>query len=82
MQIGLSFLSSSRSLLGLEVRKGMEPVGLDNKLHFQPTAIITIGLIFFYMDIIFDIGRPITMGEAMPDLEHLGKFDETDLNDN
>jgi hypothetical protein len=81
MQIGLSFLSSSRSLLGIEVRKGMEPVGLDNKLHFQPTVITTIGLIFFYIDIIFNLGKPITMSEAMPDLEHLGEFDETDFDD-
>ncbi len=81
MQIGISFLSSSRSLLGIEVRKGMEPVGLDNKLHFQPTAIITIGLVFFYMDIIFDIGKPITMSEAMPDMELIEGLDETDFND-
>jgi len=33
------------------------------------------------MDIIFDIGKPITMSEAMPDMELIEGLDETEFND-
>ena len=65
MQIGISVLSSSRSLIGFEVRKGMEPAELDGKLMFQRTAIFTIGFLFGYLDITFDLGQPFSFKEGL-----------------
>lgn len=65
MQIGISLLSSSRSLIGFEVRKGMEPTEHNQKLMFQRTAIFTIGFLFGYLDITFDLGQPFDFKEGL-----------------
>ena len=75
MQVGLSILSSKRTFVGIEIRKGMEPIGVDNRLHFQQTVIVSIGFVFFYLDFIFNSGKPITMKEAMPDFEEISGFE-------
>ena len=65
MQIGISVLSSSRSVVGFEIRKGMEPTEYDGKLMFQKTVIFTIGFLFGYLDITFDLGQPFDFKEGL-----------------
>ena len=65
MKIGISLLSSMKSLFGFEVRQSMEPVEGMSKLHFQKTVIITLGFIFFYVDMIFNNGKMIPIDTAI-----------------
>ena len=71
MKVGISLLSSMKSIFGFEVRQSMEPVEGMSKLHFQKIVIITFGFIFFYVDFIFDNGRMIPIEEAMSEFEKI-----------
>lgn len=59
MRIGISFLSQHKSMLGFEITKGIEPDEMDSQLVLQKNVRITIGLLFLYFDITFDLGHPM-----------------------
>ena len=73
MKLGISLLSSMKSLIGFEIRKGMDPQPTETKLQFQRTVIISLGLLFFYIDFTFDIGKPLDIKDIIQseEFDHL-----------
>ena len=77
MKLGISLLSSERLLIGLQVKKSIEPTPSENEMAFQPIVIITIGFVFGYIDIIFNNGKVINMKDAINefDFQHIGTIE-------
>ena len=69
MKVGISLLSSERLLIGLQVKKSIEPTPNEKELGFQPIVIITIGFVFGYVDLIFNNGKIITMKDAIDEFD-------------
>ena len=84
MKVGISLLSSDRTLLGIQVKKSIEPTPNEKELGFQPIVIITIGFVFGYVDLIFNNGKIITMKDAIDefDFQHIGSIDGEKNEDN
>ena len=80
MKLGISLLSSMKSLIGFEIRRGMDPLATEKTLQFQRTVIISLGLLFFYIDFTFDIGRPMDMKEIMQseEFDHFEHLEQED----
>ena len=69
MKVGISLLSSDRTLLGIQVKKSIEPTPSETEMAFQPIVIITIGFVFGYIDIIFNNGNIINMKDAIDEFD-------------
>lgn len=84
MKVGISLLSSERLLIGLQVKKSIEPTPSEKELVFQPIVIITIGFVFGYIDVIFNNGNIINMKDAIDefDFQHIGSIDGEKNEDN
>ena len=78
MKVGISLLSSERLLIGLQVKKSIEPTPSETEMAFQPIVIITIGFVFGYIDIIFNNGNIINMKDAIDefDFQHINSMFE------
>lgn len=57
MKIGFSFLSKTKSLLGLQVNTGADMVEGEGLPTIQPVVDITLGFIFMYIKFTFDMGK-------------------------
>jgi len=84
MKVGISLLSSDRTLLGIQVKKSIEPTPSETEMAFQPIVIITIGFVFGYIDVIFNNGNIINMKDAIDefDFQHIGSIDGEKNEDN
>lgn len=78
MKVGISLLSSERLLIGLQVKKSIEPTPSETEMAFQPIVIITIGFVFGYIDVIFNNGTAINMKDAIDefDFQHINSMFE------
>lgn len=66
MTIEFSFLSQYKSLVGFEVERSgtINRDELDNPV-FQSQVHITLGLVFFYIELHFNIGRGVKIDDMM-----------------
>ena len=72
MTIEFSFLSSMRSVLGIEVqRSGAINRDENNKLIFQSTFELTIGFLFGYLSLHFEFGRPVGIEDMVTKYKEL-----------
>jgi len=76
--IRISFFSPHRSFIGFEIRKGLEPMEIDNRLFIQRNVIISMGFMFGYIDITFNYGNPAPIEETLSEFEPVP--DRTDMN--
>jgi hypothetical protein len=66
MKISFSFLSKHRTLLGVEIEKnGMVRKDSLGKPIFQNTIEVTIGIVFGYISIHFDMGSSIAIDDML-----------------
>ena len=72
MKLELSFLSQTRSVLGMEVeRNGRVTKDENDKPIFQNTIEVTFGIIFMYLSIQIGLGKGIAIMDMIEKYEEI-----------
>ncbi len=79
MNIGLSFFSKYRSIIGLDIEMTGAIEEIDRVLYSSRVCSLTIGLLFFYIEWSFKIGRGEKLNIDLDNLkEKLKKIKENE----
>ena len=72
MKIEFSFLSNNKSLIGFEIeRNGAVRRGEDDGPVFQRTVEVSVGFLFGYMSLHFDLGRAVSLEKIITEHNEL-----------
>jgi len=64
--LGLSVLSKSRTLVGIDAQMGVELVrGFNNETFLQRNVSIFFGFLIFYIKITFNVGKPEEVSDIL-----------------
>jgi hypothetical protein len=79
MNIGLSFFSKYRSIIGLDIEMTGAIEEIDRVLYSTRVCSLTIGVLFFYIECSFKIGRGEKLNIDLDNLkEKLKKIKENE----